>query len=74
MLDKTGVVALSYGTSRKFRIRDKNTNKIVKDIDTGHMVLLNMGGEFQKEFTHEIPVEKKISGCRYSFTFRKHLI
>lgn len=74
MLDKTGVVALSYGASRKFRIRDKNTNKIIKDIDTGHMVLLHMGGDFQKEFTHEIPVEKKVSGCRYSFTFRKHLI
>jgi len=31
-----------------------------------------MGGNFQKEFTHEIPVEKKIKEVRYSLTFRKH--
>lgn len=73
MLDKTGVVALSYGASRKFRIRNKITNKIIKDIATGHMELLHMGGNFQKEFTHEIPVEKKVNECRYSFTFRNHL-
>ena len=33
-----------------------------------------MGGDFQKEFTHEIPIEKKIKLPRYSFTLRKHLI
>ena len=33
-----------------------------------------MKGEFQKEFTHEIPVQKKVKNCRYSLTFRKHLI
>ena len=31
-----------------------------------------MVGDFQKEFTHEIPVEKKVTMERYSFTFRKH--
>ena len=33
-----------------------------------------MGGEFQKEFTHEIPIERKVKNVRWSFTFRKHLI
>ena len=32
-----------------------------------------MAGDFQKEFTHEIPAEKKIKEGRISFTFRKHL-
>ena len=32
-----------------------------------------MAGDFQKEFTHEIPIEKKVEGVRYSFTFRRHL-
>ena len=32
-----------------------------------------MAGEFQKEFTHEIPMEKKKKKARISFTFRKHL-
>ena len=73
-LDKSGVVAISYGNPRKFRIRNKIDKKIVKDIPTQESVYLQMGGNFQKEFTHEIPKELKIKDCRYSFTFRKHTI
>ena len=73
-LDTIGVVAISWGDIRKFRIRDKATRKIVKDILTEPGNIIHMGGDFQKEFTHEIPVEKKVKGCRYSFTFRRHLI
>src|SRR3984885_5341878 len=36
--------------------------------------LLVMEGNFQKDFTHEIPIEKKVKGERISFTFRHHLI
>lgn len=70
--DVNGVVAISYGATRKFRIRDKTTKKIVNDfyLENGNMLI--MGGDFQKEFTHEIPVEKKIKDERISFTFRKH--
>ena len=32
-----------------------------------------MGGFFQTLYTHEIPIQKKVKGYRYSFTFRKHL-
>lgn len=72
-LSKIGVVAISHGAIRKFRIRDKNTKKIVKDIPTLSNKILHMGGDFQKEFTHEIPIEKKVKNVRWSFTFRKHL-
>ena len=72
-LDPIGVVALSYGAVRKFRIRDKFTKKIVIDIPTQSGHIIHMGGSFQKEYTHEIPVEKKIKDIRYSFTFRKHM-
>ena len=71
-LSNIGVVSLSYGSTRKFRVRDKKTNKIVKDILIKHNQVMHMGGDFQKEFTHEIPIEKKITTPRYSFTFRKH--
>ena len=71
-LDKGGVIAISYGAVRKFRIRDKLTKKIIMDIPTTSNSIIHMGGNFQKEFTHGIPVEKKIKGERYSFTFRKH--
>jgi alkylated DNA repair dioxygenase AlkB len=73
-LDKSGVVAISYGVVRKFRIRSKLTKKIVSDILTKSGMVMCMSGDFQKEFTHEIPVEKRIKGIRYSFTFRHHLV
>jgi alkylated DNA repair dioxygenase AlkB len=72
-LDKSGVIAISYGANRKFRIRNKFTKKIEKDIIMEHNSILHMGGKFQKEFTHEIPIEKKVKEPRISFTFRKHL-
>ena len=72
-LDPVGVVSLSYGAVRKFRIREKKSGKLVLDIPTLPYHLIHMGGEFQKEFTHEIPVEKKVKDVRYSFTFRKHI-
>ena len=71
-LSDIGVVCNSYGVTRKFRIRDKNTNKIIMDIPTKSYEIINMAGNFQKEFTHEIPIEKKIKEKRISFTFRYH--
>jgi len=73
-IGKGGVIAISHGAVRKFRIRDKLTKKIVLDIPTISDSIIHMGGDFQKEFTHGIPVEKKVEGIRYSFTFRKHTI
>jgi len=72
-LDPIGVVAISVGASRKFRIRDKVTKQIVDDFYTHDNEILHMGGDFQKEFTHEIPKERTVFDTRYSFTFRKHI-
>lgn len=71
-LDKSGVVAISYGGSRVFRIRNKHTKQIFQDIPISNLDIIHMGGNFQKEFTHEIPATKKNVGLRYSFTFRHH--
>jgi alkylated DNA repair dioxygenase AlkB len=73
-LDIVGVVAISFGAIRTFRIRDKTTKKIITNIKTNPFEIIHMGGNFQKEFIHEIPIEKKVKDCRYSFTFRKHLV
>lgn len=70
---KVGVIAVSYGAVRKFRIRNKVTGKIEIDVPTDPNKIIQMAGDFQKEFTHEIPIEKKVKGVRYSFTFRRHL-
>ena len=71
-IGKEGVIAISTGAVRKFRIRDKSSRKIVKDIEMEHGMILQMCGDFQKEFTHGIPVEKRIKESRISFTFRYH--
>lgn len=73
-LDNSGVIAISYGATRTFRIREKKSKKIVLDIPMEHMDILIMGGDFQKEFTHEIPKEKKVKESRISLTFRRHMI
>lgn len=71
-IGKEGVIAISTGAVRKFRIREKSSRKIVKDIEMEHGMILQMSGDFQKEFTHGIPVEKRIKKPRISFTFRYH--
>ena len=72
-LDPVGVVCVSWGESRTFRIRNKETKKIVEDIPTKSGQIIIMAGDFQKEFTHEIPCENKKKNPRISFTFRKHV-
>ena len=73
-LGEEGVVALSLGAGRKFRIRDYKTNEIVKDIVTGDCELMWMKGvDFHKKYTHGIPVEKKVKEPRLSITFRRHI-
>lgn len=71
-LDSVGVISISYGSERIFRIRDKETKEIMCDELTTHCSILHMGGDFQKFYTHEIPIQKKIKEPRISFTFRKH--
>ena len=73
-LDDCGVVAISYGATRKFRVRDKKTKKIIKDFTLISYSMLQMGGKFQQEFTHEVPIERKIKDERISFTFRRHIV
>jgi alkylated DNA repair dioxygenase AlkB len=73
-LDSIGVVAISYGSERIFRIRNKHDKTIVCDELTTHGGIIHMGGNFQTLYTHEIPIQKKIKEPRISFTFRKHII
>lgn len=43
-----------------------------REIKTTPYELIKMGGDFQKEFQHEIPPSKRKGGWRISFTFRYH--
>lgn len=66
---------MSFGETRKFRIRNKNTKKITHDIELTDGTIVIMCGETQKYFTHEIvKVQGKkglSTGKRISVTFRK---
>lgn len=71
--EKKGFIAKP--TLRKFRIRDKETNEIVKDVQTANGSVLIMGGRFQKKFRHEIvkitgAIATKV-GPRISITLRQ---
>lgn len=68
-----GVIIISYGAIRKFRIRNKQTCKIILDLPTEPNKIIQMYVDFQKEFTHEIPIKKRITKSKYYFTFRKHI-
>lgn len=65
-----GVVAISYGISRNFCVKDYATRTVTK-IPTCNEEMIQMAGRFQKEFQHSIP-KQACKGIRYSFTFRCH--
>lgn len=68
------VASIAYGPCvRTFRIREKKSKEMILDIEYQPCSLLVMEGEFQKDFTYEIPVQKKRNGERISVTFRHHL-
>lgn len=75
-LGEQGVISISVGATRKFRIRyktpGKKSNPIILDVPVKDGEILIMYGDFQKYFTHEIPVETKIRTARTSLTFRNH--
>ena len=69
------VASIAYGPGiRTFRVRDKKTKKVVLDLPHQPCTLLVMQGEFQSEFTHEIPQQKRILEPRVSLTFRSHTV
>lgn len=66
------VVSLAYGTMRTFRVRDKKSRQIVLDYPHRPCSLLVMEGNFQQDYTHEIPPDRKVKSERISLTFRCH--
>lgn len=77
-LDPTsGVISISIGSERKFRVRrkvPKQAGVIVHDVYTRNMFGLQMRGrDFQKNFKHEIVAEKGVVAERISITARRHI-
>ena len=74
IVKNTPIVGITFceGVARKLRIKDKKSKKTIKDIITSNGSLYVMEGEFQNEFLHGIPKQKK-SGKRISLTFRSFI-
>jgi len=68
------IVSISLGQTRIFRIRDKKTKEILKDIELKNKSIVVMCGKFQDELTHEIVKvngdKGKKMGRRINLTFR----
>lgn len=73
------VLSLSVGAARKFVVKRKKTptnskRELVCSLHTGPLQYMHMKGkDFQKNYVHGIPREPKVTGVRYSFTFRRHV-
>ena len=66
-----GVFIISYGATRNFRVFDKLGNKL-KDIPLIHGQMLQMSGDFQEEFLHDLEKDNSIKEVRYSFNFHNY--
>jgi alkylated DNA repair dioxygenase AlkB len=70
IVENSPIVSITLGATRTFRIRDKTSLEIVKDINLTDGAYLIMGGEMQKHYLHEIPKVAK-AGRRINITFRQ---
>ena len=75
LVKNSPILSISLGETRVFRIRDKKTNKIIKDISLINGSYIIMGGNMQENYTHEIV---KVAGNkgknmkkRINITFRQ---
>jgi len=75
LLKNSPIVTISLGSSRTFRIRDRQTKEIVRDYVLNNRSVGVMGGQFQREFKHEVVKvggkKGQNIGPRISITLRK---
>jgi len=69
---QAGIAIVNFGVTRTFRVRNRQTNKVVIDLPLVTGSLIRMIGDFQHEFMHEIPIEKRVTEDKYLFIFKKH--
>ena len=65
------ILSLSYGDSRKFNVFNKNNELEKVSFMLEHGDFLLMSSASQKDFKHELPIDKIKKSPRISITFRK---
>lgn len=68
-----GVIIISYGVTRNFRVFNKKNNKKILDVPLIENQAIHMGGDFQKEFTHDVEQDLSIKEVRYSISYHKYM-
>jgi alkylated DNA repair dioxygenase AlkB len=68
---KIGVLIISYGSQRTFRVFDQQNR--ITEIPLIHGQVLHMSENFQKEFEHDLKKEPEIKNKRYSLSFHKYM-
>ena len=71
--DQPIIGSVSFGGTRKFRLRNKKNKKLIHNIELENGSLLIMSGLTQKYWEHEIPKTKKKVEERINLTFRSIL-
>ena len=67
------IASLSFGASRRFRLRAKNDAAHRLDIDLADGSLLLMAGATQRNYRHDLPKAPRIRDARINLTFRRIL-
>jgi alkylated DNA repair dioxygenase AlkB len=66
----SSIASLSFGAERKFSFRHKMTREVVSII-LGNGSLLDMRGDTQVHWLHQLPKTKKVNAPRVNLTFRR---
>ena len=71
LIKKSPIIGITFckDKPRKLRIKENKKKKTIIDIITSNCSFYSMEGNFQNEFLHGVPKQKK-SGIRVSLTFR----
>ncbi|KAK3252057.1 hypothetical protein CYMTET_38615 [Cymbomonas tetramitiformis] len=73
IVQDVGILSVTLGHARIFRVRARKTRSVVMDVTLADGDVFFMGGEFQKEFLHEVPKRAFTvgDGRRIDFTLRR---
>lgn len=67
------IASLSFGATRRFRLRRKDDPRRSFTIDLQSGDLLLMAGDTQRNYRHDLPKDKHANGERINLTFRRIL-
>jgi len=67
------IASLSFGATRRFRLRHKRDQKLRLELDLDPGSLLLMAGATQTNYRHDLPRTARMVGPRINLTFRRIL-